>query len=145
MTRVEGACEAPRRPWRCREFDCEGEDHALSERTDIAALLIDVEAALRRLRLWDDEEPSAEALASTQPFAIDTLTFPQWLQFIFLPTMYRLLEQQAPLPERCGIAPMADEYFRNSALAGGDLVAALEGLDVLLSSGDPEYSPRATS
>jgi uncharacterized protein YqcC (DUF446 family) len=56
--------------------------------------------------------------------------------------MYRLLEERAPLPERCGIAPMADEYFRDSVLGGAELVAALEELDVLLSAGTPDYGPR---
>ena len=57
-------------------------------RTDVAEVLIDIEAELRRLGLWDAAPPPAEALASTEPFAIDTLTPPQWLQFIFLPTLY---------------------------------------------------------
>ena len=110
-------------------------------RTAIAALLIDVEAALRGLRLWDEAPPSAEALASTQPFAIDTLTFPQWLQFIFLPTMYELLESGADLPTRCGIAPMAEEYFRSSPMPVGRLVDALEAIDERLSGGEADYGP----
>jgi uncharacterized protein YqcC (DUF446 family) len=60
--------------------------------TGVAALLIDIEAELRQLGLWDKLPPSQEALASDQPFSIDTLTLPQWLQFIFLPTIYQLLE-----------------------------------------------------
>ena len=44
------------------------------------------------LPLWEKVSPSAAALASDEPFCIDTLTFPQWLQFIFLPTLYRMLE-----------------------------------------------------
>ena len=101
--------------------------------TEVAALLIDVEAELRQLRLWDDEPPSAEALASTQPFAIDTLTFPQWLQFIFLPTMYRLVEERAALPAECGITPMAEEYFRGSELPVRPLLRALERTDEAVS------------
>ena len=75
--------------------------------TDIAAVLMDVEAELRRLWLWDEDPPTAEPLASTQPFAIDYLTLPQWLQFIFLPRMYVLIENEAEMPSRCGIAPRA--------------------------------------
>jgi uncharacterized protein YqcC (DUF446 family) len=105
-------------------------------RTDVAAMLIDIEAQLRQLGLWDAVPPSPEALASEQPFCIDTLTLPQWLQFIFLPTLYRMLEQDQPLPERCGIAPMAEEYFRGTGLASTDLVEALLTVDELLSSGE---------
>ncbi len=99
---------------------------------DVAALLIDLEAQLRQLGLWDEEPPSEGALASTQPFAIDTLTLPQWLQFIFLPRMYQLLEAGEALPERCGITPIAEEYFRESEYSGAALLATLGDIDRLL-------------
>ena len=107
--------------------------------TDIAELLIDIEAELRQLGLWDRQPPSPEALASDQPFSIDTLTLPQWLQFIFLPTIYRMLEEGQALPGRCGIAPMAEEYFRGLGLASGALEQALLQVDELL-SGDGDGS-----
>ncbi len=101
--------------------------------TQIAEVLIDIEAHLRQLGLWDAAPPSAEALGSQEPFAVDTLTLPQWLQFIFLPTMYRLLEESQALPARCGIAPMAEEYFRGATLPVAPLLTALERVDTLLS------------
>lgn len=106
--------------------------------TEIAAALIDIEAQLRQLGQWAKLPPPAEALASTEPFSVDTLTFPQWLQFILLPTLYRMLEEGHPLPERCGIAPMAEEYFRGTGLRSGELVEALLRIDVLLSAGAPQ-------
>jgi uncharacterized protein YqcC (DUF446 family) len=106
-------------------------------RTEIAEVLIDIEAQLRQLGLWDKIPPSTEALASTEPFCVDTLTLPQWLQFIFLPTLYRMLEEEQALPERCGIAPMAEEFFRGSGLAIGELVNSLVKIDELLSEEDP--------
>lgn len=101
--------------------------------TEVAAVLIDIEAQLRQLGLWDRVHPSTEALASDQPFCVDTLTLPQWLQFVFLPTLYRMLEEGTSLPERCGISPMAEEYFRGSGLAVGELIGALSEVDELLS------------
>jgi uncharacterized protein YqcC (DUF446 family) len=106
--------------------------------TAIAALLIDIEAELRTLGLWDNVPPPPAALASEQPFSIDTLTLPQWLQFIFLPTIYGLLEQGEALPERCGIAPMAEQYFNGTELASAALEAALLKMDQLLSGEDSE-------
>jgi uncharacterized protein YqcC (DUF446 family) len=106
-------------------------------RTDIAELLIDIESELRQLDLWGSLPPSPEALASDQPFCVDTLTLPQWLQFIFLPTLYQLLETDGELPQRCGIAPMAEEYFRGGNLPGQALEQALADIDTLL-SGDEQ-------
>ncbi len=110
-----------------------GADAAASPNIAVAELLIDIEAQLRQLGLWEREPPSPQALASDQPFSVDTLTLPQWLQFIFLPTLYRLLAEGQPLPGRCGIAPMAQEYFRGLALASATLEHTLLKIDLILS------------
>ncbi|MEP4146855.1 MAG: YqcC family protein [Halioglobus sp.] len=102
--------------------------------TTIAEVLIDIEAQLRQLGMWDKIPPSSQALLSTEPFCVDTLTLPQWLQFIFIPTIYKMLEEQEALPERCGIAPMAEEFFRGTGLAIADLLSSLERMDELLSA-----------
>jgi uncharacterized protein YqcC (DUF446 family) len=98
----------------------------------VAEILLDIESELRALQLWQAQVPTAEALASTQPFAIDTLNFAQWLQFIFIPRMYLLIDANAPLPSNCGIAPMAEEYFSGLQLHSAPLVACLQRMDVLL-------------
>jgi uncharacterized protein YqcC (DUF446 family) len=103
--------------------------------TEVAELLIDIEAQLRQLGQWHNVRPAADALVSDQPFCVDTLTFPQWLQFIFLPTIYTMLKEGQTLPDRCGIAPMAEEYFRGTGLRCSELVAALARIDELLSEG----------
>ena len=99
----------------------------------VAEILIDIEKELRELQLWDCEAPSDEALASVQPFAIDTLNFPQWLQFIFIPKLYVLVEQQASLPTVSGIAPMAEHYFHVLQLHSAPLIAHLHKIDAVLS------------
>ena len=97
--------------------------------TKVAELLIDIESELRKLGLWSQIPPTEQALASDQPFCVDTLTLSQWLQFIFLPTLYQLIENNESLPGRCGVAPMAEEYFRGTKMATDALIAALHKLD----------------
>ncbi|MEP5765069.1 MAG: YqcC family protein [Halieaceae bacterium] len=106
----------------------------MAQHDQVAVLLIDVEAHLRQMGLWRAEPPSAQALASTQPFCIDTLGFDQWLQFIFLPTMYELVESGRPLPTECAIAPMAEEFFRGMQLPSTALEGVLLAIDQLLSA-----------
>ncbi len=98
----------------------------------VAAVLMDVETELRRLQLWEAEMIAEEALASTEPFAIDTMTFPQWLQFMLLPRLYALIEQQQDLPSYCSVAPMAEEYFSVLNLHSVPLIAHLKKIDSLL-------------
>lgn len=99
----------------------------------VAEILIDIEKELRELRLWEFESPSAEALASTLPFAVDTLDFHQWLQFIFIPRLYLMIEQRLPLPAVSGVKPMAEEYFAPLGLNSTALIVHLEKMDHLLS------------
>jgi len=104
-----------------------------SKHITVAEILMDIEKELRNLQLWEPETPSAEALASTQPFAIDTLNFPQWLQFIFIPRLYVMVEQQLPLPKVSGVKPMAEEYFRVVKLNSAALILHLDTMDKILS------------
>lgn len=105
-------------------------------RNDIAAQLIDLEAALRQLDLWSDQPPAADAMQSEQPFAVDTMDFEQWLQFIFMPTLYQLLETGAALPRRCAIAPMAEETIGKRSLPAESLISTLRTLDELITESD---------
>lgn len=100
--------------------------------TELRSLLMDLECQLRMLGCWDDEPPAVEALASEQPFAIDTLEFYQWLQWIFLPRMHQLLDQQLPLPCRCQITVIAEEWVKLRTLDASDLLACLHAIDQLL-------------
>ncbi len=99
----------------------------------VASVLIDIEGELRRLYLWECETPTPQAMASTEPFCIDTMSFPQWVQHIFLPRMSRLLEASEALPKRCGIEPMAAEYFKNQTIDGEGLIRAFRTIDEILS------------
>lgn len=101
---------------------------------DIADQLLSLEMELRRLDLWRSEPPPPEALASTEPFCVDTLTLPEWLQFIFIPRMGQLIWAEQPLPHQCGIAPIAEEFFKETGGAGA-LVELLRAIDTRLQRG----------
>src|SRR5690554_7867343 len=68
--------------------------------------LLRIEIELRQLGVWQAEPPPQEAFQSTQPFCLDTMEFPQWLQFVFLERMKVLVEHNHPLSSASGIAPM---------------------------------------
>ena len=101
-------------------------------RNEIAAQLIELEAGLRQLGLWSGDVRSPESLVSDQPFAVDVLEMEQWLQYVFLPTLYNLLKQDAPMPEQCAIAPMAEETLGKKPIACRALIATLRDLDRLI-------------
>ena len=97
-------------------------------------LLQAVEQELRQLQCWESQPPDPQALASSQPFAIDQLSFTQWLQFIFLPKMSALVEAGSALPQSCSTAPMAEEYFKAQQIEAQPLINHLAAIDRLLTS-----------
>lgn len=87
---------------------------------------------MREQRLWDETPPSAEAMDSCQPFFIDTLTFPQWLQFVFICRVKDIIEQQDSLPTSSEIVPMAEEYLSQVNVQGKHIIRSLRAFDQLI-------------
>jgi uncharacterized protein YqcC (DUF446 family) len=77
----------------------------------IAQQLLLIERELRALGWWMTTPPSDEALASQEPFCVDTLPFEAWLQWVFLLRMKALVESAGPLPRVSGIRPMAEQVY----------------------------------
>lgn len=100
----------------------------------LADQLLMIERELRVLGMWSSEAPSAEALASQQPFCVDTLDFEEWLQWLFLPRMKQLLEAAGRLPAASGIRPMAEERYKGRELEVKALLMALGEFDRLIGS-----------
>ncbi|MEK1905379.1 MAG: YqcC family protein [Pseudomonas sp.] len=98
----------------------------------VADQLLLIERELRVLGLWGAVAPSAEALASEQPFCVDTLSFDEWLQWLFLPRMKGLLETGGPLPAASGIQPMAEESYKGREAEMQGLLRLLGEFDRLI-------------
>ncbi len=107
--------------------------------TELADILLDMEAELRRLDMWNSQPPSPEALASQQPFCIDTLEFHEWLQFILIYRMKIIIEADAPLPNASGILPMAEEFYKQDLEQVSALLNVIKRFDDLITEyhGDP--------
>jgi uncharacterized protein YqcC (DUF446 family) len=98
----------------------------------IADILLDLEMQLRAQSLWAFEPPPFERLQSQEPFCLDTLDFPAWLQFVLIPRMSILIEAGAALPKTSQITPMAEEYFRGLTLNGAEICSILERFDLVI-------------
>ena len=98
----------------------------------IADVILEVEANLRINGKWDKKQPPASALASSQPFCIDTLKFEQWLQWIFLPRIKQILEEQQPLPKQSGIYQYAEDYLKKSEPGTNTLLTLIKQFDDLI-------------
>ena len=98
----------------------------------IADVLLEVEATLRINGKWDEISPDSNALASKQPFCMDTLEFEQWLQWIFLPRMKTTLEETEPLPAKSSIFVYAHECLHKNDPSTGSLLKLIKIFDDLI-------------
>ena len=88
---------------------------------------------LNALTLWQSRAPSTEQMASTAPFHCDTLTFEQWLQFVFIERISLMIENKQPLPNKILLLPMAEESFKELGSKVIPLLGIIDKLDCLLS------------
>ncbi|MED5524474.1 MAG: YqcC family protein [Pseudomonadota bacterium] len=105
----------------------------MSDKHQQALLLLEqIEMEMRLQKLWAQQHPGEQALASTEPFAVDTLDFEQWVQFIYLPKLKVLIgENQAP--SNVSVCPMAEESWRHHGSRLMPLLELIADLDELLS------------
>src|SRR5512133_2927268 len=55
----------------------------------VLSKLEQIETEMRRIQLWQQSPLQAEQYDFKAAFASDTMSFPQWLQFIFIPSVKR--------------------------------------------------------
>jgi uncharacterized protein YqcC (DUF446 family) len=84
----------------------------MSKEQTLLFILDALESEMQTLSMWQTVEPSAEALASTEPFAVDTLSFAEWVQWIMIPLFRKMVRLGQPLPTNSDIQPMAEEAFK---------------------------------
>lgn len=95
----------------------------------LADLILAIEAEMRRLQLWESQQPPVEALASLMPFCHDTLRFEQWLQWVFLPKMKQVLESEEDFPASSDITPLAEFRLQQLPQQTDHLLALIEQFD----------------
>ena len=84
----------------------------MSHHDQLSGLLSQIKAEMQAKKLWQATPPSAEAMASQQPFCVDTLTFCEWVQWIMLPRFEQMLAAGMPLPSNSDIYSMAEEALK---------------------------------
>ncbi len=100
--------------------------------SELSTLLDELEAELREQGFWSDVPPTPEALASKQPFAVDTLTLPEWLQWIYLQRLRALIEAGLPLPTGAQVKPYAEEALKFDERPTQNLLVIIDRIDGFL-------------
>ncbi|RPE03477.1 YqcC family protein [Candidatus Pantoea deserta] len=92
-----------------------------------------LEMLMRDHQHWQTTPPSASALASSQPFCLDTLEPLEWLQWVLIPRMRALIAARQPLPQNFAVAPYFEVALASSTPGHAALLRCLTQLDALFS------------
>ncbi len=88
-----------------------------------------IESELKALGWWSATRPPEEAFAFTRPFAMDTLAFSQWLQWVFLPRVREAIEAGA-FPSESHVAAQAVREY-DGVPEASELLRRLSDFDAL--------------
>ena len=75
------------------------------------AKLAEIEAELKRIRFWQNTPLKPEQYRFTRAFALDTMAYSQWLQFIFVPRVQAIIDQRGQFPKQSNVGVQAIREF----------------------------------
>ena len=96
----------------------------------VTAAIDRVEAELKRMGWWRNEPLPPEMYQFTQAFAMDTMPFSCWLQFILIPRVRGIIEARGEFPSTSMVAGQAVREF-DGVPEADNLLSALSDFDAL--------------
>jgi uncharacterized protein YqcC (DUF446 family) len=81
------------------------------DRGRVGEKIDEVEAEMRRVGLWREAPLEAEKYNFRQAFALDTMAFVEWLQFVFIPRVHEILAAGGELPAKSEVGAQAFREF----------------------------------
>ncbi len=99
----------------------------------------EIEAELKRIGLWRNTPLDSPQYAFTKAFGMDTMSFSQWLQFIFIPRVREIVAQRGQFPSQSQVGAQAVREFDGYSEAD-HLVWLLNQFDALF---DQPSAPHA--
>ncbi|MCM3874699.1 MAG: YqcC family protein [Pyrinomonadaceae bacterium] len=98
--------------------------------SQVAKAISEVEAEMKDIGYWAVEPLPPEAYDFQEAFAMDTMAFSQWLQFVFVPRVKQIIEDKAEFPSSSMVAVQAIREFDGDNQAD-HLVELLSEFDAL--------------
>jgi uncharacterized protein YqcC (DUF446 family) len=96
----------------------------------VGAKLDAIETEMKRIGYWQEKPLDPDQYDFRAAFARDTMAFTQWLQFIFIPNVRRIIASQGQFPSSSAVATQAVREFDTDNNAT-PLVSLLSEFDAL--------------
>jgi len=85
----------------------DAEDSKMPSYEIVAAKIAEIEDEMKRVDLWQSEPLQPEQYQFTRAFGGDTMSFEQWLQFIFIPRVKGIIESRDTFPTSSSVGTYA--------------------------------------
>ena len=99
----------------------------------VKRIIGEIELEMKRIGYWSTEPLPQKDYQFHQAFATDTMTFTQWLQFILIPRVHQILDENDVFPASSMVGTQALREFDGDERAS-KLVNLLIEFDQLFSS-----------
>jgi uncharacterized protein YqcC (DUF446 family) len=83
----------------------------MPDRETVKARIDELEAEMKKIGWWREGPPPPEAFDFHKAFAMDTMAFSQWLQFIFVPRVNQIIESGEQFPTHSSVGAQAVREF----------------------------------
>lgn len=98
----------------------------------VVFLLDEIQRTMEQAGLWQPVSPSPEKMSSLEPFSLDTLSFLEWLQWVYIARLRAIVDAEMALPSGAKVHPYAEEALKSEAIQSPVLLALIQELDDLL-------------
>ncbi len=93
-----------------------------------------IEAEMNRQGMWSAEPPPPEAFNFRAAFAMDTMPFVHWLQFVFIPRVREIIATHGNFPSDSQVGAQAVREF-DGINEASVLISLLSDFDYFIKSG----------
>jgi uncharacterized protein YqcC (DUF446 family) len=102
----------------------------MPDRETVQVRIDEIETEMKSIGMWHAEPLPPEAYDFHRAFAMDTMTFSNWLQFIFVPRVNQIIDSGEPFPTSSSVGAQAVREFDGDQEASRlcDLLSAFDRL-----------------
>ncbi|MBS1982899.1 MAG: YqcC family protein [Bdellovibrionales bacterium] len=116
--------------------------HAGSQYETAAGFAQRIEEELKSMGVWQTSPPPPKAFESTAAFYADTMSYYQWLQFVLLKRIRKIVEERGTFPQRSQTGAYAVRELHGHPEASELINALSEFDDFIESTGKPPAPPK---
>ncbi len=114
-------------------------DNANAMNKDRSALLSgkldDIQAEMQRIGYWKGDERRIDASSPQEAFMADKLAFAEWLEYVFLPSARKAIQENAlPTQSMVGTRAMREYNYMDRVEEALPLVGLLSDFDALVNA-----------